>query len=403
MLNKQNWWQLSSIQIGGAICLPVIMIGQALSQTYGFSTALISIIIGNFILLLLGLVSAKMSHEKRKNTVENAQEYFGDKGVSFFALAMSISLLGWFGIQVNMMSLSLFDLLSIDLNNHSTLLFLLNLCFGTVITLFALKGIRALNILADISMPLLIITLAYAFFTADKNAQATEVPFSLAGVSLVIAMSVAIVIDLPTYFRHAKTVKDGLISISVIFGLIIPVLQIVGVYLASSSAGGNMLDVLKRENGSLWNLWVASFLILAGWTTNNLNLYSGVVCLDSVMKNRSDVMRTLLFGGCGTFLACLNLLNHFEIVLEIMGILVSSMGAVIITRYIIMLLNGPKLTLGDRRWHFIAWSIGIVAGLLSLKGISFTTIPVFDATIGSGLGTFLVFAQKEEYETAFPK
>ena len=52
-MSRQNWWQLSSIQIGGAVCLPVIMVGHTLNQSYGFTSAVAAVLIGNFILLAL--------------------------------------------------------------------------------------------------------------------------------------------------------------------------------------------------------------------------------------------------------------------------------------------------------------------------------------------------------------
>lgn len=399
MIKHQNWWQLSSIQIGGAICLPVIIIGQALYQTYGFTSAVVSILIGNFILLLLGLVSAKMSYEKRKTTPENAVEYFGEKGVSFFALTMSLSLLGWFAIQLNMMSLSVLDLLSLDTSLTATIVF--NLILGALITAAALYGIKAINLLADFSLPLLIGTLTYALFTTDQPLHPSSSFLSFGGVSMVIAMNVAVVIDLPTYFRHAKSAKDGYISMGIIFGLALPLLEILGVYLAATSSGGSILDVLKRSNGPLWNIWVALFLVLAAWTTNNLNLYSGVVCLESILKAWSDKKRTLLFGGIGTIISCFNLLNHLELVLDVMGIFIVSMGTVIITRYLILQFNRMEITQQDYRQHFVAWLVGITLGFLSMKGLGLTSIPVLDATIGSSLGTSLILFRKGRHEKAY--
>lgn len=37
---KLNWRQLASMKAGGAICLPVIMVGQSLCNTYGLGSAL---------------------------------------------------------------------------------------------------------------------------------------------------------------------------------------------------------------------------------------------------------------------------------------------------------------------------------------------------------------------------
>lgn len=392
MINQQNWWHLSSIQLGGVICLPVIVIGQTLYQTYGFTSSIVAILLGNLLLLLLGLATTKMSCEKRKTTPLNAAEYFGENGVSLFALTMCLSLMGWFAIQLNMMSLSVIDLLSINENIKAPLL--TNVLLGALITFVAFYGIKSLNILANISLPLLIMTLGYAFLTTNTPQTLNPLHLSFSGVSMVIALAIAFVIDLPTYYRHARTPKDGYISISIIFLLALPILEIIGVYLAAGSSGGTILEILKRSNGIVWNLWVALFLILAGWTTNNINLYSGAVCLEPLLKIQSEKKRILIFGSIGTALSCFNFLSNLIAILDIMGIFVASMGSVIITRYLIEKMQRFPVRKEDYPWHFFAWGLGIILGLSSMNNFSLTSIPVLDATLGSSLGTFSFMLQR---------
>ena len=396
----QNWWQLSVIQIGGVICLPVIMIGQTLSQSYGFFPAVISILIGNAILLVLGIITAKMSVANRKTTMGNAEEYFGAKGMSFFALALMISLVCWFGIQLNMMSLGVCDLLSLDASNGVWSLFL-NVALGFVMTGVALYGIKAVSILANLSLPFLLITIGYAIFTVDSTqAVQTTIPFSLGGASLVIALAIALVTDLPTYYRHASTSKDGFWSIVLIFGLVLPVLEIIGVYLASGHSEGNILDVLKREGGTLWNCWIAIFLILAGWTTNNVNLYSSSISLQAIFKEFSEKKATLYVGLAGTALSCFNLLGHFEFVLNLMGIFIGSMGAVVLTRYVMSIYFNMPLSSNDYPRCLLAWTLGAAAGFISIQGYSLTSIELLDAVIGASLGTAITSSREASYEKA---
>lgn len=278
-----NWRQLSMIQIGSVICLPIIMVGQILCQTYGFASAIAAILAGNLVLFFFGLVSAKMSYEKRKTTPENAFEYFGEKGVVLFALTMGLSLLGWFAIQINMMSLGVVDLLSLEPANPMVQC-TLNICMGALITLVGFFGLRALNLFADLSVPLLILTLLYALWTQQGEAkeQVAYSNFSFGGISLVIAVIIGHIFDLPTYFCQARSPRDTWISILIIFGLTLPMIEISGVYLTYKGSGHTILEVLKGENSPIWNAWVAVFLVLSGWATNNLNLYSGIVCLESL-------------------------------------------------------------------------------------------------------------------------
>lgn len=401
MKNLQNWWQLSTIQIGGVICLPVIIVGQTLSQNYGFMSAIVSIIIGNAILLLLGLVTVKMSHGNRKTTMENAKEYFGSRGSSFFALAMVVSLVGWFGIQLNMISLGVLDLLSV-IESKETSLFMLNIGLGLLITYVALQGIRSVSFLANLSLPFLMLTLGYALFTVEPKAVShAPLSFSLGSASLVIALAIAMVTDLPTYYRHAKTSRDGLISISLIFVFVLPILEIIGAYLAQGNSSGSILDVLRRDGGYLWNSWVAIFLILAGWTTNNINLYSGAICLQSIFKSMSEKKATFFVGVVGTFLSCFNLLEHLEFALDVMGIFIASMGAVVLTRYLILEYAGLQLSARDHSLCLIGWGVGMAIGVVSIQGYSLTSIALLDAVLGGSIGTILILSKKGSHEKAY--
>jgi cytosine permease len=404
MKNLQNWWTLSAIQIGCVICLPTIMIGQHLSQRYGFLSAVFAILLGNAILLMLGLVTVRMCHGNRKTTMENAGEYFGGRGAQFFAFAMIISLVCWFGIQLNMMSLGVLDLLSIQENRGLWQLFL-NAGLGIIMTFAILAGIRSLGILANLSIPFLLLTLGYAVYTLEpKNMGMVSdtVSFSFQGASLVISLAIAFVVDLPTYYRFAKTSKDGLISITLIIALVMPVLQIVGVYLTAGADGANILEVLKRENQNLWNIWVAIFLILAGWTTNNVNLYSSAMCLQTIFRKLSEKRALLYVGMAGTFLSCFDLLKHLEMVLGVIGIFIGSMGAVVLTRYLFLEYYGKQLSSRDHFNSLVTWACGIIVGFFSLiMGYSLTTIPLLDAVLGASVSTvFFTLTPIVTYEKA---
>lgn len=399
MNEQHNWWQLSTIQIGGVICLPVIMIGQALSQNYGFASAIAAVILGNTVLLALGLIVARMSHEKRKTTMENAADFFDARGTKFFAMAMVFSLVCWFGIQLNMMTLGVIDLLSIS-SHKGIWQIILNCGLGALITFVALYGIKGFRVLSNISLPLLLFTLGYAFFTLEIKPTSVKHPFSIGGTSLVIALAIALVTDLPTYFRHAKERKDGMISILIIFAFVLPLLEVLGIYLSMGEHTGSILDTLKRGEGSLWNAWIALFLILAGWTTNNVNLYSSAICLQTIIKGVSLRKMTLVVGTIGTTLSFIDLLAHLELVLDIIGIFIAGMGSVVMTSYALGQWNGLPSTPHDFQNNLYAWIIGISFGALSIAGYSLTSIPLLDAVLAASAGTAAFALRRGVYEKA---
>jgi purine-cytosine permease-like protein len=397
MLDRQNWWQLSAVQIGGAICLPVIVIGQTLYQTYGFESSIAAVIVGNAVLLLLSIVAVWISYDKKKTTVDTAADFFDKRGTRLFALAMTFSLVCWFAIQTDMMALGVVDLFGLD-GWGSGGKIMINAVLGAIMTLACLYGVKGFRLLANISMPLFLFTLAYAFFTVEPIAPTHAYDFSLGGSSLIIAISVAIVMDFPTYFRFARKKRDGIISIFLIFACALPFLQILGIYLAQGVTEGSILDTLKRSEIPLWNIWIALFLILAGWTTNNLNLYSAAMSIQSIYKNVSEKSLTLLLGLVGTVLSLFDLLAHLEAVLDLMGILVVSMGSVIIFRYAIVQMIGQGNRPCYHPLNIYAWAIGIGFGLLSLTDYSLTAIPLVDAIIGTALGTLFTPLLENVYE-----
>jgi cytosine permease len=85
---KQNFLQLLAIQVGSAICLPVIMVGQMLALNYGTMSALIVIMLGNLFLLLLALPISVLASRVKKPALEIAGEYFGRKGEILFSIIL---------------------------------------------------------------------------------------------------------------------------------------------------------------------------------------------------------------------------------------------------------------------------------------------------------------------------
>lgn len=87
---SQRWWHLSSIQLaGGIISIPVISIASDIFLSSGIANTILSIIIGNFIVLLVSYFIISMSFENRLNAVENAQQFIGKSAgrvLAFFIL-----------------------------------------------------------------------------------------------------------------------------------------------------------------------------------------------------------------------------------------------------------------------------------------------------------------------------
>jgi cytosine permease len=391
--DRQCWLKLTAVQTGGAICLPIFIIGHALAQNYGLASAILAIICGNLLLMCMGLVLAWTSAHHRKSTAECAVEVFGKSGKSFFPAAMVISMIGWFAIQLNIMTISLSGFIPVESS------VLCNLGLGIIITLFGLRGMNGLETLSRISMPVLILTIGYAVFKAgNKEPLGLENNvLTISGISLVTAAAIAAVVDVPTFFRHAKSQKDAFVAIIALFGFVLPAIEGVGVYLSIHSFGNDIVKVLMSAEPSIvWTLWIAAFLILAGWTTNNANLYSAAVSMKTIFPRLKQSTGILILGAAGTVLSCFNFLDNLEQFLDLVGIVLGAMGAVMIMHYFFRCDS-------KRNYSLISWMIGMAAGMGAKAGFSITVIPVLDAffaglIIMGGFNAVFLFKNPIQFE-----
>jgi purine-cytosine permease-like protein len=397
---KQAWWQLLSIQTGGTICLPVIMIGQLVCQKFGWLAALLGIGLGNAFLLAIGYLLASLGTFRPQSTVEHAVTYFGKRGRALFASLMMLSMLGWFAIQLNIMSLSckqLFDLWGIPIPN-----FMLNIGLGLLIACVMCFGMQAMKGLSYFSAPLLVLILLYATFSIEEP-MPTAASFTLswiAGLSLIVGANIAAVIDLPTYFRHARSSRDAKICIVWLYGLIVPLIELVGVYLSAVKGGDSILDVLQAGHGQGWMMGTSCFVLLSGWATNNANLYSALTSSYALSARWTPVTRTLILGGMGTAMACFNPLGNMEEVLDLLGVTTGGMGAVILGNYLLERYRSTYQSLPSI--SLLSWSMGMSIGLFAaLFHWSMTGVPALDAFMASlviQLTLNPIYQRKELYE-----
>lgn len=377
------------------ICLPMILIGQLLCHQYGWLAALLAVGCGNIFLLAIGYVLSHLSTFRPQSTVQHAAHYFGMRGKLLFAALMIVSMLGWFGIQLNVMGQSATQLL--NLAGFVIPSLFLNIGIGLLLSGIMCFGMRAMKGLSYVSAPLLGLTLLYALCSAHGTipAAAPLTLSSLGGLSLVIGATIAAVIDLPTFFRHARSPKDARICISWLYGLVVPLVEIAGIYLCAVTGGSTILGILQAGHGAAWMAWISCFVFLSGWATNNANLYSAIASSHSLPGRFSSIQRALLLGGIGTAIACLNPLGNISHFLDLLGITIGSMGAVICASYLL-----EKWRQRQNSWiSLLSWTLGVAFGISSaLLHWVITGVPTLDAFLASFF-IQLILQRKKSYET----
>jgi len=393
-VEKLSWWQLTSIQIGGAICMPVLMVGQQIAVHYGLLAAAIAIALGNLFLLSVGIPYIQLAYEKKYSTIQNAINCFGKAGTFIVGVSMLVALIGWFAIQLQLVSLSSVHLLNICFGQDICTSIFVTIFWGAIMTLMALFGLRSINMLADLSMPLLVLTIGYA------TLKAAYMPFKavpvemglLKGITLVIASTLLVVVDIPTYYRHARSTKDSFFSLFLLYAFATPLIQLVGAYIALHSNGSSIVDMFAQQGGFWWQLWIGSFLILAGWTTNNTNIYSAAITLESFFPSLNYYLRIIPIGIVGTIAACFPMIAHYERTLSGMAISVASMGAVVMVSFLFERFTNNFKEYNYKMPALLSWVIGSTLGVLSFLGyVQLTGSTLLDTFIVSSLTAYFGF------------
>jgi purine-cytosine permease-like protein len=376
---NQNWKELTIVQVGGSICLPVLMVGQILTQGYSPLSALLAIIAGNLILFCMACVTAFAGATQKKSTAEFAVDFFGDQGKLFFVGAMVVSMMGWFAIQLSLMGICAHEwLLSIGITLDKTAC---NFLLGSLIALVGLGGLKRVTHLANIISPLLALTILFALLQPG-NSISSMTGFNFSGISLVVAGSIGAVIDLPTFFKEAKSPQDALKAAFILFCVALPLIEGAGAYLYLLHQGDNIAELLQGlSDHPFWNQWILIFLILAGWTTNNANMYSAGVSLNSLLPAVDLKYCILCVCLGGIALASLPILQNLEVVIGFIGVLLSSIGAVMISH---LVMRREPLNSKECLGNICSVGIGTAIGLAALaQWITFLEIPLLEAFLST--------------------
>lgn len=369
-MNTYNFFTLAAIQTGAYICVSAIMGGHILFTQFGFKGAILGLIFGSLILWIVGLILARLAWVRQKILVDLVQDYFGQRGAQICGLAFGVSCVGWFAIQLEMMSKG------VNLVFPNIPVMVSNIVFGALITLNVLKGMKWMGKLADWSVPFLLFMMIYILVKAYDPS--VSIPYSswiqdgywggiISPMSLTIALSIAGVIDTPTYFCVSRSEKDAYIAITIIYLVILPLIALIGLFLSIYAQTDDFVKTIMGLGGTQWQFFMMCFLVLAGWTTNNGNLYSASMAIESCLK-RSYRQRTSLLGLMGGIFACLGVLENFCETLSAMSITVGSLGAALIGRFLWDKLIYIPVNYDNKKYYFLIIIMGTSIGFIGHFG-----------------------------------
>lgn len=380
---RQSWISIALVWIGSMICVPALMIGGMLGSGLSLGQCAIAILIGYAIICVYMSFMGMQGCDTGLPTAVMASGALGEKGAKYIiSTILAIACIGWFGIQAAVCGAS-FSAMFGEISGVVIPVWLSSIVWGIIMLVTACFRFSGLKWLNKIAVPLLLVVLAYTMFHTLSSGgmdvlkgytPAAPMPF-VSAVSLTVstfAVGAAISGD---FCRFAKS-RGDVIKSSVIG--VLPAglaMLLIGAVLSITTGSYDVSVVLSSSGLPVIGLIA---LILATWTTNVSNAYSGGLSLSVLLgqDEQKSQMTTAVAGIVGTLLAAVGILNSIQGFLSLLTAFVPALVGTLIADY--WIINKGDVEKFEIRSGFHAPGvISFAAGafIACLTGGTFAAIP----------------------------
>ncbi len=380
---RKDWISIAFVQAGICVCVPAFLLGALLAEGMPVWPAIISGSIG-YLLVVLGMIATGiMGCDLGIASCTTCEDGFGKKGARFIvSTVFAVNMIGWFGIQNGVCGEAFTNAME-DMTGMHIPVVVSSTIWGLVMLMTAVFGIKALELLDKVSIPLLMIIMLYGTYLAFKiygtgalNEETETTMSFMSGVALSFNFTAVGTITASDYTRFQKNRKETVKS--TFYGMFpMGVITLVlGILLTKLSNQYDVSMVLIEVGLPLLGIIA---LVISTWTTNSTNAYSAG--LNIVMAFNLDDNRrkeaTLISGIVGIVLCDIGILNSIENVLSLLSYVVCPIGGVILAQYWIIGKGKPenfKSREGVNWIGVVSWALGAVVAYLI--GIEFTGIAI---------------------------
>lgn len=408
---RKGWFGLGIIYWGSAVCLPAFLVSGIISGPMTLGSAVLVYLLGSVVLAVIAILAGVIGAHTGLSTGLSITYTFGTKGAYALQLVLFFASWGWFGVQLGFMAVGLGNGGLAYVLGGAIPGWVLQVVGGTLMTLTAMVGFKALEKLSAFAMPFLLIVLLVTIFriysggvSFSEMAAATNgggMPMGVA-ISIVISSFILGALIAPDITRYAKSTKAA--GGGMVFGMLIgfPVILTLAAIMVKGAGGEpDFSKVMLSGSSGAWVLLAVLTIILAAWTTNHTNLYSGALSLNAMFPKAKKWMITVGSGVVGTILALagINTSGGFQLFLSLLAIVIPPAAAVMLMDFFLFRGEGGRSyrpeNLKDipsvRFEPLIAWVIGAIAGfIIQYTPLRITIVTAIDTIIIAAVAYFII-------------
>jgi len=358
---RKGFLPMFAIMLGFTFFSASMWTGVDLANGLDLKGFMLAVLIGGIILAAytgaLGYIGCKtgLSYDLL------SRRAFGKNGSKLPSAMIGLTQIGWFGVGAAMFAIPAAEVLAPE---SKILPYVLVLIVGVCMTASAYFGIKGLEIVSYVSVPLIAILGTYAMVTATVQGGGLNAIFSkstggltlFAGVGLVIGSFVSGGTATPNFTRFAKSNKIAVWTTVIAFFLGNTLMFFFGGVAGAFTGSNDIFWVMIELNLGIW-----AFLVLGAniWTTNDNALYTGALGLSNITGKAKKPM-VILSGIIGT-VAAMWLYYNFCNWLTILNATLPAVGVILIADYFLdknKYAEDAEVPVGTN-WAAI---IGVIAG-----------------------------------------
>ncbi|MUH35810.1 hypothetical protein D9O36_08165 [Zobellia amurskyensis] len=331
-------WLIALLIAGTGLTLPILYLGSEVALGIGLKDALWAFGISTTVLTVMCLATTRIGNRSRLSTYMILHFSFGKQGAKIMNTIFGITLLGWFSVALELLAVAVADT---AFATFSVVLpqWIIILVMGALITATTFRGIRSLERLANMAVPVLMLFLIYVIYISfDQGMSFQEVldfvPENpsmtlFEATSILVGSSILFPVLMADFSRFIYNDKQSMIAV---LGITIgfPIALILS---AIPSIQTGEVDIIKvmQEFGLV--LPAFALLLVSTWVGNACNLYSTALTFSTVKTGWSFQKMTLISSVFGILFALLGFSNYLFDFLSFLGVLAPSISSIYIIHF----------------------------------------------------------------------
>ena len=353
---RKGFWNMFFVMLGFTFFSASMSVGAKLGNGLDLSGFFWACLIGGVILSAYCGILAYIGSETGMTMDLLCRRTFGEKGSYLSSAILGFTQIGWFGVGAAMFSIPAAQLMGVNE-------WALTIIAGLLMTATAATGMKALEIVSYISVPLIVILGMYSMITATSEGGGLTAIFAqsaggitlMTGIGYVIGSFISGGTATPNFIRFAKNSKIAVWTTVIAFFLGNTLMFCFGAVGGAFTGKDDIFYVMIAQG-----LAIPALIVLGAniWTTNNNALYTGGLAISNVSGVRMK-FTTWIAGVVGTALA-IWLYWNFVGWLNILNCALPPIGAIVILDF----LKNRKKFAADGQTAAVNWFniAGIVLG-----------------------------------------